>query len=186
MAIKKVCKKYMTEIVNQRHWYLLTSKPHKDELAQENLVRQEYEVYRPLAKRLRRQRGKMVQVVESLFPRYMFIHLDDGLEDNWAPIRSTFGVSGIVRFGITNLPTPVPDKLITDLKAEEDGLSERAIDLDRFHTGEKVIITEGAFRGLEAVFQHYDGENRAIVLLKILQTQRPSKLGISPAQLLAA
>lgn len=186
MAIKKVCKKYMTEIVNQRHWYLLTSKPHKDELAQENLVKQEYEVYRPLAKRLRKQRGKMVQVTESLFPRYMFIHLDDGLEDNWAPIRSTLGVSGIVRFGITNLPTPVPDKLITTLKEQEDILGERAIDLDRFHQGDKVIITDGPFCGLEAVFQQYDGENRAIILIKLLQqTKRPSKMPISPALLYA-
>ncbi|MBU0656887.1 MAG: transcription/translation regulatory transformer protein RfaH [Gammaproteobacteria bacterium] len=170
----------------QRNWYLLTSKPHKDELAETNLDRQGYEVYRPLAKRLHRCRGKMVTRTESLFPRYMFISLDNGVEDNWSPIRSTLGVASFVRFGTLNLPTAVPNSLIEALKAQEDVLGERAIDLDRFHKGEEVIITEGPFRGLKAMFQHYDGENRAIILLQILQAQRPSKLSISPAHLLVA
>lgn len=169
-----------------RSWFLLTSKPHKDELAHENLDRQGYEVYRPLAKRLHKQRGKMVTRIESLFPRYMFIHLDQGIHDNWQPIRSTLGVNTLVRFGRECLPPPVPDALIIALKSQEDVLGERAIDLDRFHTGDKVIITEGPFRGLTAIFQQYDGENRAHILLQILQTKRPSKLAISPAQLLAA
>jgi transcriptional antiterminator RfaH len=170
----------------QREWYLLTSRPHKDEVAEENLDRQGYDVYRPLAKRLHKSRGKMVTRVESLFPRYMFIHLDGGIHDNWAPIRSTLGVNTLVRFGKANLPTPVPESLILTLKSQEDMLGEKAIDLDRFHKGEKVIITEGPFKGLEAVFQQYDGENRAFILLKILQTQRPSKMAISPAHLYAA
>lgn len=174
-----------------RRWFLLTSKPHKDDLAQNNLERQGYEVYRPLAKRLHRNRGKMVTRIESLFPRYMFIHLDGdingGINDNWGPIRSTLGVSSFVRFGAVNLPTPVPDILITTLKVQEDILGERAIDLDRFHSGDKVIITEGPFRGLQAVFQQYDGENRAIILLKLLeQVKRPAKMQISPALLYAA
>ncbi|MEB4589696.1 transcription/translation regulatory transformer protein RfaH [Candidatus Thiothrix sp. Deng01] len=165
-----------------RNWFLLTSKPHKDEVADMHLRNQGYEIYRPLAKRLRPQRGKIVTRIESLFPRYMFIHLDNGINDNWAPIRSTKGINGFVRFG--NDPAQVPDELIMGLKAQEAILGERAIDLDRFHTNDKVIIKEGPFRGLEAIFQKYDGEERVIVLLEILHKQ--TKLAISPAQLFAA
>jgi transcriptional antiterminator RfaH len=171
----------------QREWYLLTSKPHKDQMAEENLRNQDYEVYRPLAKRLHKYRNKMIVRTESLFPRYMFVHLDSGIEDNWAPIRSTFGVGAFVRFGRESLPPRVPDDLILTLKAKEDTLGERAIDLDRFHKGDKVVITDGPFKGLEAIFDKYDGEQRSIILLNLLSNQkRPCKHAISPAMLYAA
>lgn len=165
-----------------RDWFLLTSRPHKDEVAEFHLRNQGYEVYRPLAKRLRTQRGKVITKIESLFPRYMFIHLDDGVNDNWAPIRSTTGISSFVRFGTE--AARVPDALIATLKAQEAFFGERVIDLDRYHVGDKVIITEGPFRGLEAVFQKYDGEERVIVLLEILHKQ--TKLGLNPGHLYAA
>ncbi len=167
---------------SDRQWYLLTSKPHKDSLAEQHLDNQGYEVYRPLAQRLRKRRGKMVKVTESLFPRYLFIHLDT-LSDNWAPIRSTYGVQGFVRFGLNNT-LPIPTELITNLKDQEALFGEKAIDLDRFHNGDSVILTEGPFKGLTGVFMKYDGEERAIILLEILHSQ--TKLAVSPAKLLAA
>lgn len=165
----------------ERQWYLLTSKPFKDELAEIELGKQGYEVYRPLAQRLRKQRGKLVKKTESLFPRYLFIALNE-LTDNWAPIRSTKGVQQFVRFG--TYPALVPTDLILNLKNQELALGERAIDLDRFHQGDLVTLTEGPFRGLNGVFMSYDGEERAIILLEILHKQ--TKLAISPAKLLAA
>lgn len=166
----------------ERNWFLLTSKPHKDELAEMHLRNQGYDVYRPLAKRLRRQRGKMITRIESLFPRYLFIHLDNGINDNWAPIRSTQGVNGFVRFGTD--AAQVPDNLVDGLKAQEKLLGERAIDLDRYHKGDKVIIADGPFKGLQGIFERYDGEERVMVLLEILHKQ--TTLAISPAQLYAA
>ena len=166
----------------ERNWFLLTSKPQKDELAEMHLRNQHYEVYRPLAQRLRKRGNKMVSTIESLFPRYLFIHLDSGIHDNWAPIRSTKGVQGFVRFGVE--PAPVPLSLIERLKAQESILGQRVIDLDRYHSGDKVQITDGPYHGLEAIFQKYDGEQRVVVLLNILQKQ--TKLALSPAQLRAA
>ncbi|QTR48483.1 transcription/translation regulatory transformer protein RfaH [Thiothrix litoralis] len=169
-------------VETDRNWFLLTSKPHKDEVAEFQLRNQGYDVYRPLAKRLRTHRGKIITKIESLFPRYMFIHLDDGVNDNWAPIRSTTGISSFVRFGTE--PARVPEALIRALQEQEAMLGERAIDLDSFHTGDKVVITDGPFRGLDAIFQKYDGQERVIVLLEILHKQ--TKLALSPAQLYAA
>nr|CAA6829778.1 MAG: Transcription/translation regulatory transformer protein RfaH [uncultured Thiotrichaceae bacterium] len=166
---------------SQKNWYLLSSKPHKDAQAEAQLDNQGYEVYRPLAQRLKKRRGKMVKMTESLFPRYMFIQLDT-VEDNWAPIRSTYGVNQIIRFG--NEPTPVPDALITTLKQNEVSLGEKAIDLDRFHKGDQVILTEGPFKGLSGVFLSYNGEERAMILLDVMNTT--TRLTTSPSSLLAA
>ena len=164
--------------MSRKHWYLLTSKPQNDAYAETHLINQGYEVYRPLAKRLRKRRQKVAEVIESLFPRYLFIHLDR-TSDNWSPIRFTRGVTGFVKFG-TN-PAVVPDSIIETIKHNEDELSQKAIDLDRFKKGEKVMIESGPYVGLNAVFEAYDGDQRAMILLNMLNTT--AKLSISPAQL---
>jgi len=38
--------------------------------------------------------------------------------------------------------------------------------------GEKIQIQDGPFRGVEGIFQAYDGEERAIVLISFMQTQQ--------------
>ena len=88
-----------------KNWYLVMTKPREDAHAEQQLLNQNYEIYRPLAKRSRRQRGRMVTVVESLFPRYIFIRLDPE-HDNWSSVRYTRGVAGFVRFGA--LPVCAP------------------------------------------------------------------------------
>ena len=161
-----------------KKWYLLTAKPRKDAYAEEQLNNQQYETYRPLAKRLRRRQGKMVESIESLFPRYLFIRLDKGV-DNWAPIRSTRGVAGFVRFCIE--PAVVDEGLIQLLKQHQHEYSQNAIDLDRYKKGDKLKIETGPFMGINAIFHSYNGEERAVVLLTLLHKQ--TKLEISPADI---
>ena len=118
--------------------------------------------------RERSRRGKIIKVTESLFPRYLFINLD-AVNDNWAPIQSTYGVSSLVRFG--DLPLSIPDSLIDQLRLQENQFQERAIDLDSFRQGDSVTITSGSFEGLSAVFERYNGEERVILLMNILNEQ---------------
>jgi transcriptional antiterminator RfaH len=146
-------------------WYLIMSKPNKDAYAEEQLVNQNYTVYRPLISKKKKVCGKIKEVKESLFPRYLFVSLKKGIDD-WSSIRSTRGVLSIVRFGID--PAVVPDNLIQSLKQNETINAERAINLDRFKQGEAVIIEKDPFAGLEAIFQNYKSEERVIVLLNIL------------------
>ena len=159
-------------------WYVLTSKSQKDAYAEEQLNNQGYTTYRPLAMRERRRSGKIIKVTESLFSRYFFIHLDR-VEDNWVPIRSTYGVAGFVQFG--DLPLSVPDTLISDLRKREGQFQGKAIDLDRFQVGDIVRIGSGPFQGLDAVFKRYSGEERAILLMNILNEQ--AKVAVSPVDI---
>lgn len=159
-------------------WYVLMSKPRQDAYAEEQLNNQGYNTYRPLAVREKRFRGKRVKVTESLFSRYMFVELD-AKRDNWEPIRSTYGVSSIVRFG--SMPLSVPDALISNLRMREGQFQKRAIDLDRFKQGDVVMIKTGPFEGLDAIFERYNGEERAILLMNILQQQ--TKVAVSPVDI---
>ena len=81
---------------DQPNWYLLQCKPRQDERAHLNLMQQNYQVFHPQLVSERVIRGKRQRVQESLFPGYLFIQLSR--DDNWAPLRSTRGVSRFVEF----------------------------------------------------------------------------------------
>lgn len=147
-------------------WYLLVTKPHKDAHAEEQLNNQGYTTYRPLVNHKKKVRGKIKAVEGSLFPRYIFIKLEKGIDD-WSSIRSTRGVLNLVRFGANF--AKVPEALIQALQDNEDTNKKLAEGLDRFKEGDRVIIETGPFVGLDGVFDKYHGDERVIVLLNVLQ-----------------
>ena len=159
-----------------RTWYLVQSKPRNEARALENLLRQGYETYLPLMEVERLQRGKLLRKMEPLFPRYLFLHLEEG-NDNWGPIRSTLGVAGMVRFG--QIYAAVPDAVIEHIR-------ERTQDVKKtlFESGDSVQVVSGPLLGLEGVFEIADGEQRSFVLLEFMQKQQ--RVSISTADLRAA
>lgn len=160
------------------HWYLIYTKPRQEQRALLNLEQQGYEGYLPLLASEKLQRGKLSVVEEPLFPRYLFIRLDTGQSGkSWGPIRSTKGVSHLVAFG--NEPTKVDDRLIKLLRAQKDVLLSKPRPL--FQPGERVLVTEGPFAGIEAIYQMSDGESRAMVLIELLS--KSTQLKIAPASL---
>lgn len=147
-------------------WYAIHSKPRQEASARDNLERQDYKVYLPLIKRKKRRRDKWVEVIEPLFPRYLFIQLTLNLDD-FSPIRSTRGVSQIVRFG--DYPVQVPPDLIDELKAAQ-GPDHEYIDPARslFSKGDEVTIIDGPFKGITGIVQNTSGQERVIMLLNLL------------------
>ena len=89
---------------------------------------------------------------------------------SWAPIRSTLGVSQLVRFGTR--PAKVDDPLVDLLRSREHAQPTTPL----FSAGDTVVITEGPFAGLEAAYQMTDAEQRAMVLLHILSQPVPVKI----------
>ena len=149
----------------QKTWYLVYTKPRQETLAQDNLVRQGYGVYLPRVRLMRKRQGRPVAIIEPLFPRYLFIHLDNQ-SDNWGPIRSTYGVASLVRFG--NEPAKVPDEFVAHLKKQEgqDGLHEWAE--PKMIVGDRMRVTEGPLKGYEGVLLAKSGQARVMLLLDML------------------
>jgi transcriptional antiterminator RfaH len=166
----------------QKRWYLVHSKPRQEVTAKENLERQGYHIYLPLLRTPRRRMGRRVIRIEPMFPRYFFIHLNTAT-DNWAPIRSTIGVSTLVRFGTT--PTPVPDDLVETLRERDDASGVQDIPLHEFQPGQKVRIEEGPFMGYEGIFLAKTSQERVMVLLDIVgrtARARVDAAALGPAQ----
>lgn len=160
-----------------RRWYLLQCKPREVFRAAEHLANQGFVAFVPTLKREVLRRGRREIVTDPLFPHYCFVSLSD-LEDNWAPIRSTRGVTRLVRFG--DLPLAVPEAVVLALQSREDGCQDGRGDAQAlFSIGQKVIISKGPLAGLEAVFAATDGEERVILLLKLLHRQQAVKVPLS-------
>lgn len=147
-----------------RAWYLIYTKPKAEKIAFDNLQRQDFQVYLPFIKVQKRRQRKYVEVVEPMFPRYLFIQLNC-TTDNWAPIRSTLGVSSIVRFG--TYPMQVPKELISAFKDNEDERGFQHSSVKDFKTGDRVQIIDGAMAGYEGVFEGETSKERVTILLNV-------------------
>lgn len=153
------------------NWYVIQCKGGESFRAAENLGNQEYEVFHPVLEVARKRRGKLTTISEPMFPYYLFIRLDQ-IVSNWRPIRSTRGVLRLLTFGDT--PIPVSDDLIETLRSQphhKHGIHSY------FSPGDKVTITDGPFKNLQAIFKCTKGEERAIVLLNMLH--RPQHIEMS-------
>ncbi|MDP1773845.1 MAG: transcription/translation regulatory transformer protein RfaH [Methylobacter sp.] len=160
------------------HWYVIHTKPRQEQRALLNLEQQGYECYLPMVTIEKLRKGVLSVAEEPLFARYLFIRLDVSLSGKgWGAIRSTPGVSRLVTFGTE--PAKVDDRLIEALRAQKDALCSQPQRL--FAQGERVLITDGPFVGIEAIYQMNDGESRAMVLIELLS--KPTKLNISPSSL---
>ena len=151
-------------------WYAVRTKPRQEAVALEHLERQSFTSFLPLIKTPRRRQGRWQSGVEPFFPGYLFTKIDCGTQDV-APIRSTRGVIGLVRFG--NELRPVPKGVVERLVASQ---AERDTPIDPaelFKPGSEVLIANGALAGVKAIFQASCGQDRVILLLELLgQTNR--------------
>ena len=94
-------------------WYLVQARPRQAELAVEHLERQGYCVFHPRLHVEQLRRGRPVVVEQALFPDYLFIRLQAGV-DNFGPVRSTRGVAQLVGFG--TVPVPFDAALVEGLR----------------------------------------------------------------------
>jgi transcriptional antiterminator RfaH len=161
-------------------WYLVHTKSRQEDTAITNLERQNYRCYMPMIHLEKIRRGKSVVVEEPMFPSYVFVQLENnenGKGQSWTPIRSTLGVRDLVRFG--GQSPKVDPSLIAALLEREQLQQTRPQAL--FAAGDKVIVTEGAFAGLEAIYQTADAECRSMILLNLLN--KPVQMRIEPGRL---
>ena len=157
-------------------WHVIRSKPRCESTAQTHLERQGFRTYFPRILQPTRVRGRWVDRIEPLFPRYLFLQLDIE-KQSLAPVRSTVGVTDIVRFGAEY--ATVLDEVVQELmnRAEpETGLCRLRERL--FERGANVRVSEGAFSGLEGVFECYEGEERVLILLEVLGPQTRVRIPI--------
>jgi transcription antitermination factor NusG len=146
-------------------WYVIRSKPNKENFLAEQLSAYGIKVYCPYIRV--RTVNPRARKSRPYFPSYLFVEVD--LETisvsalHWMP-----GAINLVSFD--GKPAPVPESLISAV--EEDYVKG-------LKSGDVVIINDGPFAGYEAIFdEHLSGRERVRVLLNFLQKRQiPIELG---------
>lgn len=165
-------------LVASKHWYVVMTKPKLEEQARQQLERQGYDVYLPRHFAWRRLRGNWDCAVSPLFPRYLFIK-EGFAGQSLGPVRSTLGVSGIVRFGA--LLATAPDDVVAALRDLEALRSQAPPGLESvLRPGVQVVFESGPFCGLEAVVEA-SAKDRVNLLLSLLG--KTTRVSCSPAAL---
>lgn len=160
-------------------WYVAYTKPRAELLAQENLLRQDYRVQFPMVRRVVRRKISL----EPLFPRYIFFQLTYP-EQAITPVRSTVGVSSIVRFGVelAVLSDEKCSAIMAFAQAQQRGGLDELLQTEGVQVGQHVMIRSGAFAGLEGLVSAV-GKERVLVLMNLLGKEQT--LGFQPTDIAA-
>jgi len=153
----------------QPSWFAVFTKPRQEHIALENLERQEFRCFLPMAINPYQRRSDKRLRVEPLFPRYLFLNVIAD-QQSLGPVRSTRGVATLVRFGmeLARLPEVVIQAVINRCDPKT-GLVR--LDPVPVSPGDKVKVFDGPMAGLEGIFKERKGEKRALLLAKLLGTE---------------
>lgn len=153
------------------HWYCIYTKQKKeDQICKRLMDIPEIEIFNPKLKRTKYMRGRLREVVEELFPSYIFSRFNP--VKYYHMIKYTGGVKRIIGDGSGN-PYIVDNRIIELIKSKaKNGFI--LIEPSSFNvgTGEKVIIKEGPLKGFMGIFlKELNARDRVLVLLNVMTYQ---------------
>lgn len=161
-------------------WYVIRSKPRKEEVVYQQLRTRGLKSYFP---RLRvNPVNPRARKLKPYFPGYLFVYVDletEGISTfKWMPFTL-----GLVTFD--DEPASVPEALIHKLKARLQEINAAGGEVfDGLKAGDKVYIEDGPFAGYEAVFDaRLPGSERVRVLLKLLNDKRQVPVELRAGQI---
>ncbi len=145
-------------------WHAIYTKPRKEDAVAHRLQGIGIEILNPKLKTKKYKRNKLVEVIEQLFPCYLFACFD---KEKYAHlITYTRGVRYIV--GKKN-PIVVYDEIIDTIR---EGMEEGDIIVikpGRFEKGDRVFIREGPFKDFYGIFEReIKGNERVMILLEAI------------------
>ena len=153
----------------ENFWFCLKSKPRQEAVAVRNLrAVGEIEIFFPRIRRTRRGHEKNKEVIEPLFPGYIFVKFNP--EDSQGTVKSTRGVLHLVSKG--GKAVDVDNKVINELKALGPEGILSMLD-EELKVGAKIKVIRGIFAGSEGeVLKLATPQKRIAVLLTLLGAQQ--------------
>jgi len=143
---------------DQREWFVVRSKPRKEDCAVRHLVRRGIEVFFP---RILEPVGfGNAWATVPLFPGYLFVEI--ALHRDFHQVIWTPGVKAFVAFG--EIPTAIQPAVVHFLR-EQAGAEGVIRPTQRFHAGDRVRIKHGPFAGLIGIIEKQCPERGRIRVL---------------------
>ncbi len=148
-----------------QNWYLIRTKPNREQQVSGRLEHEVAGILLPLLKTDVRRWGQLVASIVPLFPCYLFAQFDFATQ-----YRLVKFAEGVRELATANgEPLIVPPDVITLLKRR---CANGPVELPRrtLQAGNRVLVKDGPFRGVEAVFDRYmSGSERVAIFWSALE-----------------
>lgn len=161
-------------------WYVCLTKPRQEAVAAEHIQEQGYDFYMPMLRRWQRQAGGWRYKDEVMFPRYAFAR-PGRPGQSVGPLRSTPGVTTLVRFG--PVFALMPDAHLQALRHLVQTTAQAQPAQQPFVPGQHVVFASGPLKGLTAIVSTVAAE-RVQVMMSLLG--RPQAVHVPAGQLVPA
>lgn len=149
-------------------WYCFCTLPKKERIAATHLESEAgLPAFAPVVRYLKNTSRGKVTFQEAMFPGYIFVHCD--IKAVYRRIMATNGIRCLVTYG-ERVPL-VPAAFVEAIREQLVRAQQRADD-PGLEAGTRVVIAEGAFKGIEAVVSGaVPGKERVRLLLEFLGQQ---------------
>ena len=144
-----------------KSWFVLNTKPKKEDQVEKLFTEGGYQVYNP--------KYIFEDKIKPFFPGYAFIHFD--FPAQYQTVRYTRGVKRIV--GSRVGPVPILENVINEIKSREvDGLIELQKYGESPEVGDEIEVVVGPLKGLRGIFKkEVSGKERVMILLNYVSYQ---------------
>jgi transcription antitermination factor NusG len=154
--------------INPR-WYVIRSKPRKEDFLAEQLEIRHIEVFNPCVKV--QPVNPRARKIKPYFPGYLFIHLDvEGQASS--TMQYLPGSTGVVRFGGED--AEVPEGLISAIRRRVEEINAAGGEkMEQLKSGTAIKVEAGPFKGYEGIFDaRLPGTTRVRILLRLLKNRQ--------------
>ena len=158
-----------------KSWYVIQTKPKKEDDAKSYLSMKGLEIFNPLMEAFLIRKGTINKELKPLFPGYIFGKFD--LEKDYSLVRWGRGVKKVLGFG--GYPIPISEKVVEFVKGRTDqqGVVRKT---HHFQTNDMIRVKSGPLKDLLGIFERWvsDGD-RVKILLNLIGYQPEVELHYS-------
>ena len=149
-------------------WYVIQTKPKKEEDAKSYLSMKGLEIFSPLMENFVIKNGKINKEFKPLFPSYIFGRFN--LEQDYSLVRWARGVKKILGLG-GGYPTPISEEVVEIIKRRTDqqGIVRKTY---HFKANDVIRVKSGPLKDLIGIFERWVSDtDRVRILLNLIGYQ---------------
>jgi len=149
-------------------WYVIQTKPKKEEEARSYLTLKGVEIFNPLMEHFVIRNEKIMKELKALFPGYIFGKFD--LEQDYSLVRWARGVKKVLSLG-GGYPSPISEEAVEIIKRRTDnhGIVRKTY---RFKVNDVIRVKSGPLKDLLGIFERWVSDTERVrVLLNLVGYQ---------------
>ena len=149
-------------------WYVIQTKPKKEEEARSYLATKGVEVFSPVMETFLPRNSRMSRELKPLFPGYIFGNFD--LDQNYPLVRWAKGVKKVL--GLGGYPTPISKEVVEIIRERTD--PQGVIKLKHhFQANDVIRIKTGPLKDLLGIFERWISDSERVRILLNLMGYQP-------------